>query len=210
MAPTTTEILAALVGFDTTSRNSNLALIGWVRAYLDHLVVGCRITTDATGGKANLHAIIGPRTEGGVALSGHVNTMPVDSQALSTDPFSLPSHDGRLQDRDGGGMNAFEAARHDGDLVAGFTFEVLNDGPALSLDPAHELTGLVRQLTGSNSPRRVSHGAEAGVFQSAGVPTIICGAGGIDQAHQPGKWIAASEIAACDDSVRCLAARMAA
>ncbi len=64
MAPTTTEIPAALVGFDTTSRNPNLALMGWVRADLDHPGVACRITPDATGRKANLHAMIGPQTDG--------------------------------------------------------------------------------------------------------------------------------------------------
>ena len=30
-----TEILEALVGFDTTSRNSNLPLIDWVESYLN-------------------------------------------------------------------------------------------------------------------------------------------------------------------------------
>ncbi|MGI4946058.1 MAG: M20/M25/M40 family metallo-hydrolase, partial [Janthinobacterium lividum] len=96
------------------------------------------------------------------------------------------------------------------DPAAGFSFAVLNDVPALSLDPAHELTGLVRQLTGSNSTGKVSYGTEAGVFQAAGIPTIVCGPGDIAQAHQPDEWIAASELAACDDFIRRLAARMAA
>ena len=36
---TTAEILAALVGFDTTSRNSNLAVVAWIEDYLDRLGV---------------------------------------------------------------------------------------------------------------------------------------------------------------------------
>ena len=42
-----------------------------------------------TGEKANIHAIIGPQGPGGVALSGHVDTVPVDGQAWSADPFAL-------------------------------------------------------------------------------------------------------------------------
>ena len=68
-------MLARLVAFDTTSRNSNLPLIGFVRDYLDAHGVPYRVSTDATGQKANVHAIIGPREAGGVALSGHVDTV---------------------------------------------------------------------------------------------------------------------------------------
>src|SRR5215471_19086185 len=93
---TTAELLARLVSFDTTSRNSNLPLIGFVRDYLDALGIPYRVSTDATGEKANVHAIIGPPTAGGVALSGHVDTVPVDGQAWSADPFTLRRSDGRL------------------------------------------------------------------------------------------------------------------
>ena len=61
---TTTELLSRLVSFDTTSRNSNLALIGFVREYLDAHGVPYRVSTDATGEKANIHAIIGPQQAG--------------------------------------------------------------------------------------------------------------------------------------------------
>ena len=90
---TTTELLSKLVSFDTTSRNSNLALIGFVRAYLDAHEIPYRISTDPAGEKANIHAIIGPQGPGGVALSGHVDTVPVDGQAWSTDPFALRAAD---------------------------------------------------------------------------------------------------------------------
>ena len=69
---TSTDILDRLVSFDTTSRNSNLNLIAWVRQYLDGLGVPYRLSHDPSGGKANLHAVIGPDGPGGIALSGHV------------------------------------------------------------------------------------------------------------------------------------------
>ena len=110
LRPTTAEMLARLVAFDTTSRNSNLKLIGFVRSYLDSHGVRYRVSTDATGQKANIHAIIGPQTAGGMALSGHVDTVPVDGQAWSSDPFTLRESDGKLFARGSCDMKGFVAS----------------------------------------------------------------------------------------------------
>ena len=91
----TAEMLGRLVAFDTTSRNSNLPLIAFVRAFLDANGVPYRVSTDATGNKANIHAIIGPQQAGGIALSGHVDTVPVDGQSWSSNPFALRRDAGR-------------------------------------------------------------------------------------------------------------------
>ena len=88
-APTTADILATLVSFDTTSRNSNLNLIAWVRDFLAGHRVEMRESRDPTGAKGNIHAVIGPQRPGGVAFSGHVDTVPVDGQSWRTDPFRL-------------------------------------------------------------------------------------------------------------------------
>ena len=110
-APVTTiALLERLVAFDTTSRNSNLGLIGFVREYLDRFCVPYRVSTDPDGQKANIHAIIGPQTAGGIALSGHVDTVPVDGQAWSGDPFSLRERDGRLVARGACDMKGFVAS----------------------------------------------------------------------------------------------------
>jgi acetylornithine deacetylase len=107
---TTTDLLERLVAFDTTSRNPNLALIGFVRDYLDALGVPYRVSGDASAQKANLHAIIGPRESGGLALSGHVDTVPVDGQAWISDPFALRRQDGKLFARGSCDMKGFVAA----------------------------------------------------------------------------------------------------
>ena len=106
----TAEILERLVAFDTTSRNSNLPLIAFVREFLDAQGVPYRISTDATGEKANIHAIIGPQQAGGIALSGHVDTVPVDGQSWSSDPFNLRRDAGRLYARGAADMKGFVAA----------------------------------------------------------------------------------------------------
>lgn len=107
---TTNQLLERLVSFDTTSRNSNLGLIGFIRAYLDGLGVPYRVSTDASGEKANLHAIIGPQQAGGLALSGHVDTVPVDGQSWSSDPFTLRKEGGKLFARGSCDMKGFVAA----------------------------------------------------------------------------------------------------
>jgi acetylornithine deacetylase len=107
---TTTDMLRSLVAFDTTSRNSNLELIQFVSLFLDRYHVDYRIVTDPTGRKADLHAVIGPRVAGGIALSGHVDTVPVDGQDWSGDPFTLREADGKLYGRGACDMKGFVAS----------------------------------------------------------------------------------------------------
>ena len=105
---------------------------------------------------------------------------------------------------------AIEPAMHAVDPATGFTFTKLNWLPGLSLDADHELAGLVRRLTGSNSDGYVSYGTEAGLYEAAGIPSIVCGPGDIAQAHTPDEWIAESQLAACDGFLRRLATQQAA
>jgi acetylornithine deacetylase len=103
------DILATLVGFDTTSRHSNLALIEWVEAYLDGHGVPHRRVPNADGTKSNLLATVGPAVEGGAVLSGHTDVVPVDGQAWTSDPFSIVERDGRLYGRGTCDMKGFLA-----------------------------------------------------------------------------------------------------
>ncbi len=107
---TTQQMLDRLVAFDTTSRGSNLDLIDFVRNYLDQLGAPYRVSTNAAGDKANLHVMIGPAQPGGLALSGHVDTVPVDGQTWSSNPFALRRQDGKLFARGSCDMKGFVAA----------------------------------------------------------------------------------------------------
>ena len=69
--------------------------------------------------------------------------------------------------------------------------------PGLAADPGSAAETLAKTLTRSNSVETVSYVTEAGQFQRAGIPTIVCGPGSIAQAHQPDEYIAVSEIEAC-------------
>lgn len=101
--------LATLVGFDTTSRGSNLALIEHVETYLAALGVATHRVPSADGRKANLYATIGPAAEGGVVLSGHTDVVPVDGQPWTSDPFTLTRRGDRLYGRGTCDMKGFIA-----------------------------------------------------------------------------------------------------
>jgi acetylornithine deacetylase len=94
------------------------------------------------------------------------------------------------------------------DPAAGFSFEPLHDLPPLALDPQHPLVALVKQASGANQHGKVSYGTEAGIFQNAGIASIVCGPGDIAQAHQPDEWIARDQLDACDAFIRRLAVSM--
>jgi acetylornithine deacetylase len=101
--------LGRLIAFDTTSRDSNLALIAHVETLLGDLGVASRRVSNADGSKANLLATIGPQAEGGVVLSGHTDVVPVDGQAWTSDPFTLQRREDRLYGRGTCDMKGFLA-----------------------------------------------------------------------------------------------------
>jgi acetylornithine deacetylase len=107
------DLIRTLVAFDTTSRDSNLALIEWVRAYLARHGVESTLTFDDEGRKANLFATIpardGNATHGGIVLSGHTDVVPVDAQPWDTDPFTVTLKDDRLYGRGVTDMKSFSA-----------------------------------------------------------------------------------------------------
>jgi acetylornithine deacetylase len=55
---------------------------------------------------------------------------------------------------------------------------------------------LARQLTGTNTTTTVSFASEAGLYQRAGIPAIVCGPGSIDVAHKPDEFITRAELVA--------------
>ena len=107
--PRSVDLIKRLVSFDTTSRNSNLELIDWVRGYLEGLGIASHLTFDDDGRKANLYATVGPADRGGVMLSGHTDVVPVDGQDWHSDPFTVREADARLYGRGTCDMKAFVA-----------------------------------------------------------------------------------------------------
>ncbi|MBU6472421.1 MAG: acetylornithine deacetylase [Alphaproteobacteria bacterium] len=371
-----------LIGFDTTSRGSNLSLIAFAQEVLEEAGARCRLTYDDARAKANLFASFGPDEDGGIVLSGHSDVVPVDGQDWSSDPFMPEVRDGKLYGRGSADMKGFlgtalslvnEIARiklktplhvalsYDEELGCGGVGRLLADlgeagiRPELAIigeptlmrvvgahkagavlttrccgreghssapdkgasavmmagefvahlaalgeelksdrdprfDPpyttlqANRIAGgtavnvlareavvtweyralpdrdtkallkriethvvrdilpkyrqgapdacfettldvaypglcfhedspaldLVREITGMNEVEAVSYGTEAGLFQNAGIPAVICGPGSIDQAHKADEFVALSELDACEKFLRQVIARAAA
>jgi acetylornithine deacetylase len=102
------ELLKALVAFDTTSAKSNLKLIEFVRLYLDGHGIASILIPSEDG--ASLFATIAPRNgQGGIALSGHSDCVPVEGQTWASDPFTLTPRDGKLYGRGACDMKGFLA-----------------------------------------------------------------------------------------------------
>jgi acetylornithine deacetylase len=376
------EMTQRLVGYDTTSRNSNLTLIEFIRDYLDGYGVTSELVFDEAGAKANLYATIGPQDQSGILLSGHTDVVPIDDQDWHTDPFELIAKDDRLYGRGSSdmkgfiatvlslvpelvqrklrtpihlsfsydeevgclgvrrligalagrpnrprlciigeptmmqvgvahkgkhtlrcqvhgheahsslvhqGVNAIEAAAeliarlkeiarrkrdhgpfdpdfqppystiHTGVIHGGtalnivprectFDFEIRplpgediepmlaelrelaetrllpemravqpksdiiieerSAAPALSTPGDAEVTQLVAALSGANGTIKVPFGTEGGLFSAAGIPSIICGPGSIDQAHKPDEFVALDQIARCEAFLRRLMDRV--
>jgi len=98
-----------LIAIDTTSRNSNLALIDLAEEILRGAGARCRRTFDADRNKANLFATLGPGGSGGYVLSGHTDVVPVDGQDWTSNPFAPEIRDGKLFGRGAADMKSFIA-----------------------------------------------------------------------------------------------------
>ncbi|QKJ88645.1 Acetylornithine deacetylase [Paramixta manurensis] len=103
------DMLAKLVAFDTTSRESNLELIDFIQSWLDEWGISSQRFYNQSGSKANLYARLGPAGDGGVMLSGHTDVVPVDGQQWTVPPFELTARDGRYYGRGSADMKGFLA-----------------------------------------------------------------------------------------------------
>ncbi len=112
------EILDRLIAFDTVSHRSNLPLMHWVRDLLAKRGIAADLIPDATGQKANLLAVIGPREGAGVVVSGHVDVVPVEGQVWTRAPFRLTEEAGRYYGRGTTDMKGFVACAIEAALQA--------------------------------------------------------------------------------------------
>ncbi len=73
---------------------------------------------------------------------------------------------------------------------ADIAIERVNAVPPFGAERTSEVVALALKLTRQNETFGVSYGTEAGLFQDAGAPSVVCGPGDIAQAHTADEGIA--------------------
>jgi acetylornithine deacetylase len=85
---------------------------------------------------------------------------------------------------------------------AAIAFEWLASAPGLSMKETDAIVQLAASLARTRPNGAVSYGTEAGLFQQAGIPTVVCGPGSIEQAHRPNEFVTLDQVAQCETFMR--------
>lgn len=88
---------------------------------------------------------------------------------------------------------------------AGFSFETICEIPSFLTTANEPVTRLAQRLANESRTTLVAFGTEAGIFKNAGIPTVVCGPGSINQAHQPDEYVTLEQLARCEQFLRGLA-----
>ena len=79
---------------------------------------------------------------------------------------------------------------------AGIRFETICEMPAFLAGADDPAVLLAQRLAATDATTLVAFGTEAGLFQRAGTPTVVCGPGHIAQAHQADEYVSLAQLAA--------------
>ncbi len=121
-----------------------------------------------------------------------------------------------LPDRDANALVAKMQTVADADILpryragapeAAFETRVRASYPGLVRDMSSPAVQLAGVLSGSNDVHAVSYGTEAGLFQAAGIPAVVCGPGSIEQAHKADEFVALDQLDSCAAFLRRLVER---
>ncbi len=97
-------------------------------------------------------------------------------------------------------------AMHAVDPATGIRFETLCNVPPFQAAPDDPAVRLAQRLAGTDRTSLVGFGTEAGLFQGAGIASVVCGPGSIDQAHQADEYVSLAQLARCEAFLHRLAA----
>ena len=78
----------------------------------------------------------------------------------------------------------------------------LSGYPGLATPAQSEAAQLVALLSGSTEFGTVAFGTEGGLFDQAGIPTVVCGPGSMEQGHKPDEFVSVEQLAGCDAMLR--------
>ncbi|NML47759.1 acetylornithine deacetylase [Ramlibacter sp. G-1-2-2] len=87
----------------------------------------------------------------------------------------------------------------------GFSFDTICEIPSFLGSAQDDVTRLAMRLAGEPQTTNVAFGTEAGLFKQAGIRTVVCGPGSINQAHQPDEYVSLEQLARCEAFMQGLA-----
>jgi len=76
-------------------------------------------------------------------------------------------------------------------------FEPISAYPGLLTDPQSQFAQWLAQWSGSDNFSTVAFGTEGGLYDEAGIATLICGPGSMAQGHKPDEFIAIEQLEKC-------------
>jgi len=130
--------------------------------------------------------------EGGIAD----NVVPADCR-FNYEFRNLPGSDvTAMQGEIRAYAEALEPAMRAIDTDAGIRFETICEMPAFLAGADDPAVLLAQRLAATEATTLVAFGTEAGLFQRAGTPTVVCGPGHIAQAHQADEYLSLAQLAA--------------
>ena len=69
-------------------------------------------------------------------------------------------------------------------------------------DERSQAAQLIAAFSGSQEFGTVAFGTEGGLFDAAGIPTVVCGPGSMDQGHKPDEFVSVEQLDGCDEMLR--------
>jgi acetylornithine deacetylase len=88
---------------------------------------------------------------------------------------------------------------------AAITFERVGGILPLATEASSSIVRDVSRLLGTTDlPTKVGFGTEAGLFDAAGISTVICGPGSIAQAHKPNEFVTLEQLSLCERFIQAL------
>ena len=134
------------------------------------------------------------------------NVVPRDAE-FRYEFRDLPTADAKkMQDEVVSYAGSLEASMKKVAPDAGFRFETICEIPSFLGAAGDPVTQLAQRLAGEERTTLVAFGTEAGLFKNAGIPTVVCGPGSIEQAHQPDEYVSLEQLARCELFMERLAA----
>jgi acetylornithine deacetylase len=131
---------------------------------------------------------------GGIAA----NVVPKDCN-FQFDVRTLPSAPiGQIHEEIERFARQLAAEMHAEDANSGIELTLCSSTEGLNASEADAIVQYAMRLSGNHDVGKVSYGTEAGLFQRAAIPSVICGPGDIAQAHRPNEFVALEELARCE------------